>query len=332
MQPHDFRPAASRLVTAVRTRRDRLRFRTVATWGRGGAVLDPLRLTGPGAIVIGDDCVLGSVHGDTNAIEAAGAGAVRIGDGCRLNRFAIVATDNVTIGAGVTVRGRLHIAGSGRVTIGDGCDINALDIVAAGDVTIGSGVLVREYARVDGGGRVDVGERCKINSIDISSSGEIRIGRAVTVRTRAHLGGEGTTSIGSDTTLESGGLDVHTDGPAAVVRIGEQCGVNGVDIYATDSVTIGDRCMLGSCSMATTDFHSTRPDRWSRDVPAKRGAISIGTNVWIANKTVINKGVSIGNNSVVSTGSVIREDVPPDVIVTSHEQRIVKHLPSRQDG
>ena len=83
--------------------------------------------------------------------------------------------------------------------------------------------------------------------------------------------------------------------------------------------------------MVTTDFHSTRRDRWARDAPVKRGAITVGTNVWIASRTVITKNVSIGDNSVVSIGTVVREDVPENVIVSSHEQRIVKELP-RPEG
>ncbi len=83
--------------------------------------------------------------------------------------------------------------------------------------------------------------------------------------------------------------------------------------------------------MTTTDFHSTRTDRWSPDAPVKRGAITVGANVWIANRTVVTKRVSIGDNSVISIGTVVREDVPANVIVSSHQQRIVKELPHREE-
>jgi acetyltransferase-like isoleucine patch superfamily enzyme len=79
--------------------------------------------------------------------------------------------------------------------------------------------------------------------------------------------------------------------------------------------------------MLTTNFHSTHPDRWSREQPVKSGSITVGDNVWISNNTIITKGVSIGDNSVVSIGTVVHDDVGPNVIVSSHHQRVVKELP-----
>jgi acetyltransferase-like isoleucine patch superfamily enzyme len=310
----------------ARTRYYRWRYRARSAWGTGVQVHGPLRLRGPGQIVIGDGCVLGG-GSDRNFIHAAGPGSVRISDGCHLQGVDITATDNVTIGANVLVRERLRIEGAGRVALGDGCDVNALDIVDSGDVTIGDGVKVHEYLRIEGAGRVALGDGCKVSALNISATGDVTVGSGVNIRSRAQIGGQGRIVIGDRCTVESGGLEIHTEGPTVTVRIGEECGINGLDVYATDDVTIGDRCMVGLCSMATTDFHSTRRDRWSRDAPVKRGAITVGTNVWIASRTVITKSVSIGDNSVVSIGTVVRENVPTNVIVASHEQRIVKRLP-----
>jgi acetyltransferase-like isoleucine patch superfamily enzyme len=285
-----------------------------------------LRLRGPGRIVIGDGCVLGPGSGG-NVIHAAGPGTVLIGDGCHINGIDISAEDNVTIGAGVDVRGHLRLDGVGRIALGRACNINILEIVATGDVTIGDEVQVRERLHIEGAGRIELGSGCKIKVLYISASGNVTIGARVNVREKAQIGGQGSFVIGDRCVVEPSGLDIHTVGPTVTVRIGMECGINGLDVYATDDVTIGDRCMVGVCSMVTTDFHSTRTDRWSRDVPAKRGSITVGTNVWLANRTVVTKGVSIGDNSVVSIGTIVREDVPANVIVSSHQQRIVKELP-----
>jgi acetyltransferase-like isoleucine patch superfamily enzyme len=203
----------------------------------------------------------------------------------------IAANEDVTIGAEVHVRSLLFLDRPGRMDVGDGCDIDALDIVATEEVTIGARVQVRARLRLDGRGRIVIGEDCVF--------------------------GDG-----------SGNNAIHAVGPATTVRIGRGCYVNGLDVFATEDVTVGERCKVGSCSMVTTDFHSTHRDRWSPDVHAKSGPITLGENVWVASNTIITKGVSIGDNSVVSIGTVVRDDVPANVIVSSHHQRVVKELPS----
>jgi acetyltransferase-like isoleucine patch superfamily enzyme len=121
---------------------------------------------------------------------------------------------------------------------------------------------------------------------------------------------------------------LHARASGVTIRIGAECYVNGVDVVATEDVMIGDRCILGECSMVTTDYHSARPDRWSPDAPVNTGPITVGSNVWIAAKAVVTKNVSIGDNSVVSIGTIVREDVPANVIVSSQQQRVVKDLDS----
>jgi acetyltransferase-like isoleucine patch superfamily enzyme len=319
---------ASEPTVKARTSYYRWRYRAVAQWGAGVQVRGRLHLSGPGRIVIGDACVFGS-GGST--IHAAGPGSVRIGDGCHLEGLDIRSSDNVTFGSQVRVRARLRIDRAGRVAFGDGCDVEAVDIIATGDVRIGVSVRVYERLHFNGAGHIVVGDECKINVLDVSATGDVTVGTRVRVRSRLQIGGEGRVVIGDRCEFESSpaGTVINAVGTAVVVRIGEGCGVNGLDVYAADDVTIGNRCMVGECTMVTTDFHSTDRDRWSREARPKRGPITVGTNVWLANRTVITKNVSIGDNSVVSIGTIVREDVPANVIVSSHEQRIVKEFPGR---
>jgi acetyltransferase-like isoleucine patch superfamily enzyme len=192
----------------------------------------------------------------------------------------------VVWGEGVQVLGRLRLRGPGRIVIGDGCLLNGLNIASTGDVMIGARAHVVRQLHFDGAGRLVIGDGCMFDGYNA----------------------------------------IHCVRSSVTIRIGDECYVNGVDIVATEDVTIGDRCILGECSMVTTDYHSARPDRWSPDAPVKTGPITIGSNVWIAAKAVITKNVSIGDNSVVSIGTIVREDVSANVIVSSQEQRVVKKL------
>lgn len=54
--------------------------------------------------------------------------------------------------------------------------------------------------------------------------------------------------------------------------------------------------------------------------------VTIGNNVWIGGRAVINPGVTIGDNVVVASGAVVTKDVPANVVVGGNPARILKHL------
>lgn len=54
--------------------------------------------------------------------------------------------------------------------------------------------------------------------------------------------------------------------------------------------------------------------------------ISIGNNVWIADKVTVLKGVKIGNNVVVAANAVINKDVPDNCVVAGIPFKIIRRL------
>ncbi|WP_306292068.1 DapH/DapD/GlmU-related protein, partial [Salmonella enterica] len=54
--------------------------------------------------------------------------------------------------------------------------------------------------------------------------------------------------------------------------------------------------------------------------------VTIGNNVWIGGRAVVNPGVTIGDNVVVASGAVVTKNVPPDVVVGGNPARIIKKL------
>jgi len=54
--------------------------------------------------------------------------------------------------------------------------------------------------------------------------------------------------------------------------------------------------------------------------------ITIGNGVWIASNVVVNGGVSIGDNSVIGSGSVVTRDIPPNVIAAGVPCRVIREL------
>jgi acetyltransferase-like isoleucine patch superfamily enzyme len=55
--------------------------------------------------------------------------------------------------------------------------------------------------------------------------------------------------------------------------------------------------------------------------------VKIGKNVWIGVNCIILKGVTIGENSILGAGSVVVNDIPPNVLVRGNPAKIIKNLP-----
>ena len=119
---------------------------------------------------------------------------------------------------------------------------------------------------------------------------------------------------------------IQTFDPAATVIIGDSCYMNGIEIASQSSVTIGNLCIAADCLIMDTDFHSIEIDRHDPAAPVGTKPIEIADNVWIGNRTIILKGVKIGENSVVGAGSVIRQSVPANAVVIGNPQQVVKML------
>jgi len=54
--------------------------------------------------------------------------------------------------------------------------------------------------------------------------------------------------------------------------------------------------------------------------------VIIGSNVWIADKVTITKGVNIGNNVIIGANSVIYKDIPDNSIVVGNPFKIIKKI------
>ena len=56
-----------------------------------------------------------------------------------------------------------------------------------------------------------------------------------------------------------------------------------------------------------------------------KGAIVVGSDVWIGTDCLILSGVTIGQGAVLAAGSVITKDVPPYAIVAGNPARVIKY-------
>ena len=93
----------------------------------------------------------------------------------------------------------------------------------------------------------------------------------------------------------------------------------------TSPIVIGDMCLFGPGVHIYTSTHPVSPQK--RSMKKQYGKpVTIGNNVWIGGRAVINPGVKIGDNSVIASGSVVVKDVPPNVLVGGNPAKIIREI------
>ncbi|WP_010283207.1 maltose acetyltransferase domain-containing protein [Bacillus timonensis] len=90
-------------------------------------------------------------------------------------------------------------------------------------------------------------------------------------------------------------------------------------------IRIGYNCFIAPGVHIYTATHPLHPEeRVSGNELGK--PVTIGDNVWIGGRAVINPGVKIGNNVVVASGAVVTKDVPDNVVVGGNPAKIIKEI------
>lgn len=112
-------------------------------------------------------------------------------------------------------------------------------------------------------------------------------------------------------------------GPRGSVTIGDHCTITEV-IFSTDGeVSIGDCCMI-SYQVVIADGPFPAPGRGG----GLDGSITLEDNVWVGARCVLLPGARIGAGSVLATGSVLDQAIPPGVLAAGNPARPIRSLGS----
>ena len=110
------------------------------------------------------------------------------------------------------------------------------------------------------------------------------------------------------------------------IQVGENFYANcNLTILDSARVEIGDNVMIAPNVSIFTAGHPLDPELriqgWEFAFP-----VLIGHNVWIGGHSVINPGITIGDNSVIVSGSVVTRDIPPNVIAVGNPCRVLREI------
>jgi acetyltransferase-like isoleucine patch superfamily enzyme len=134
--------------------------------------------------------------------------------------------------------------------------------------------------------------------------------------------------IGDEVQIDSNIFSSNFRNKAPMLKIGSRTHLGyKVSINVGEYVEIGDDCLIaGGCSIQDNDGHPISPYRRMKKEPPSTSEIKpviIGNNVWIGTGSVILKGVTIGDGSIVAANSLVNRNVPPYSIVMGVPARIV---------
>lgn len=167
--------------------------------------------------------------------------------------------------------------------------------------TVGEYFSVLLSAKVDNyttdKSRVLLGNHCEIGAkIHIADNGSLLIGNYTTIR--------GNTVISSINQIRIGDY----------VMISNNCIIRDHNSHPTSSIKRKEMCLSGFNSSLWQNAH------------AENAPIIIHDNVWIGERAIILKGVTIGEGAIVATAAVVTKDVPPHTIVAGNPARVVKSM------
>jgi acetyltransferase-like isoleucine patch superfamily enzyme len=144
---------------------------------------------------------------------------------------------------------------------------------------------------------------CPGVQLEIGRGATLRIGRWAWIghgsKLRVH---EGEVSIGAKTVM------------------GQEC-----TISAFQQVSIGRECILADRVMLIDFDHGVvEVDRPIRLQGIYKRDVHVGHNVWMGYGACILRGVSIGDNSIVGTSSVVTGEVPQNAVVAGAPARVIR--------
>jgi acetyltransferase-like isoleucine patch superfamily enzyme len=144
---------------------------------------------------------------------------------------------------------------------------------------------------------------CRGVTFEIGKHATVRIGRWAWIgndcKIRAH---EGEVSLGAKSVM------------------GQEC-----TISAYQQVAIGRECIIADrVMMIDFDHGVVETERPIREQGIYKRDVHVGHNVWIGYGACLLRGVTVGDNAIIGTSSVITADVPENAVVAGAPARLLR--------
>ncbi|MEL6772164.1 MAG: acyltransferase [Bacteroidota bacterium] len=152
-----------------------------------------------------------------------------------------------------------------------------------------------------------------------------RLGRLVTLDGAPRVNAAGTIEIGDRVAIRSRVATTELSaGPGATIRIGAHSFINhGASLSARVGITIGENVQIAPhVVVMDSDFHAVG----DLSDPGKQAPIVIEDGAWLAIRSTVLKGVTVGRGAVVAAGAVVVKDVPPYSVVAGVPAKVIRQM------
>lgn len=103
-------------------------------------------------------------------------------------------------------------------------------------------------------------------------------------------------------------------------------------VYCQDHIEIGAGTEFGPGVLVYDHDHDFRCKGGLKAGKFKTSPVVIGKNVWIGANSIILRGTTIGDNSVIGAGTIVKGTIPANSIVTQKRENIIREIiPEAED-
>lgn len=142
--------------------------------------------------------------------------------------------------------------------------------------------------------------------------------------------------VGKNVLLLSDGIDIFCRTKVivekgAILKIGDNTGLSQSSIFCNKNIIIGSNVKIGAgCLIFDSNFHSLeylkRRDNGVDKNDAIKSPVYIGDDVFIGARSIVCKGVHIGDRSIIAAGSVVVNDIPEDCMAGGNPCKVIKYF------
>lgn len=159
----------------------------------------------------------------------------------------------------------------------------------------------------------------------------IRVGKRLRIFTRLDIRGEGNLTFGDDCIVagikgdKTQFVTLYTLDRSAEIEIGDNSRLYAARLSSRFRIKLGSDVHIEESGIMDTDFHSIEQQRGDPKYENREKCeVFIGNRVMIGARSVITKGVRIGDGTVIVPGSVVSRSLPPFCIACGNPAKVVE--------